>query len=376
MTTTYTIPAAAAVEFTAALAKMNKRAVRLGCESLRIVSSTPATVEIDDIKFPALRVEVEGLMPSFEGWDFAASVEALDSGKNIFHGPLTSSIPAAYTQSGHSCEHCGHNRKRNASFILRNGDSFKQVGSTCINDFLGGNRLPVFAFVRNSRELLGEFESFSNAHISEVGVVAILTAAAATIRTKGFVKKTGYDVSYNDGPVPTAMLVDSFLTDVRNPKRFIAPITDEDEVKAESVREWLVNHENTQSEYLQKLIDLAAATRVQRRNIGILASSVAAYDREMERKTQALASPSNHVGTVGKREHFTLEFVKVKVLPDYGFGCSNLYTFQDTKGNTVKWKTAGQFEFSGTVKLVGTVKKHGEWNGVKETELTRCKIAC
>lgn len=370
-TTTATIPASAQAAFVTALAKLNRRAARLGCDPLTIVSTVDTIVEIDRVKFPALRLEIAGTTPTFAGWTFAASVEALDTGKNIFHG--VSDIPARFANTGHACEHCNQNRKRNSSFILSHeaGD-YKQVGSTCINDFLGGNHLPVFNFLSNAREILSEFENFANATIDSVSVITTLVASAATIREHGFVKKTGHDVY--SGTVPTASKVESFLIDVRNPKRFIPNITEADEAKAEAVRAWLVNHEGTQNDYLQKLIDLAAATRVSSRNIGILASSIAAYDRELERKAQVLASPSNHVGTVGKREIFTVSLTGCKVLPDYGYGCSNLYSFEDENGNILKWKTQAQIERTGTFQITGTVKSHGAWNGVSETELTRCKV--
>lgn len=371
-TTTTTIPASAFAQFAVAIAKLNNRASKLGCAPLTIVNLAAHTVKIDGIDFPAITLEITGTTPSFAGWTFAASVEALDTGKNIFHGD-SKGIPAHYSASGHACEHCNQNRRRNASYVLRSdAGAFKQVGSTCINDFLGGNHLPVFTFLSNARETLREFESFANASITSVSVIDTLVASAATVREHGFVKKTGYE---GDGAFPTASLVESFLVDVRNPQRFQPNITEADEVKAESVRAWLVNHVDTQSDYLQKLIDLAAASNVSTRNIGILASAITAYDREMDKKTQALASPSNHVGTVGKRETFTVSLTGCKVLPDYGYGCSNLYSFKDVDGNVIKWKTQGDFDFPDSFKLVGSVKKHGEWNGVKETELTRCKLA-
>lgn len=371
MNTTTTIPASAFAAFATAIAKLNNRATKLNCAPLEIISHEAHTVKIDGIDFPAITLEINGTTPSFAGWTFAASVEVLDSGKNIFHGD-SKGIPAHYSASGHACEHCNQNRRRNASYVLRSdAGAFKQVGSTCINDFLGGNHLPIFTFLSNAQETLREFESFANAAITSISVINTLVASAATVRENGFVKKTGHDVY--SSTTPTAMLVESFLVDVRNPKRFQPNVTEADEVKAESVRTWLTNHVDTQSDYLQKLIDLAAASNVSTRNIGILASAITAYDREMERKAMASASPSNHVGIVGKRETFTVSLTGCKVLPDYGYGCSNLYSFKDADGNILKWKTQNEFDFSGEFKLTGSVKKHGEWNGVKETELTRCK---
>lgn len=57
-------------------------------------------------------------------------------------------------------------------------------------------------------------------------------------------------------------------------------------------------------------------------------------------------------------------------------GVTVLYRFIDINGNVIIWKSskyiADEKEIS---KLTGTIKEHKDFNGVKQTIVTRCKIA-
>jgi hypothetical protein len=62
---------------------------------------------------------------------------------------------------------------------------------------------------------------------------------------------------------------------------------------------------------------------------------------------------------------------------DNGYGASSLYRMLDAEGNVFKWfSSSGILDdmISETVTIIGTVKGHGEWKGVAETSLTRCKL--
>jgi hypothetical protein len=367
---TTTIPFRNFSDFLSGLQRLNRRAQRLGVDPLVPSFGDTYNITVDDREVTAIDITVDGKIPSFQGWNFVASVEKLDTGLNIFHGESANKVPERFKHSGHSCEHCNQNRNRNASYIVENSlnGEFKQVGSTCVNDFLGGNVLPVFSFVSTVRELLNREWDFGSGTRTHISVLETLAVSSAIIREHGFAKKTGWD-QYSGDPIPTAFLVEKHFCGRSDIK-----ILDEDRDKAEATKEWLVNHEGTQNDYLQKLISLCAASYVDNRNIGILASAIAAYDREIERKNVAASQPSKHVGKVGERLKFALTLAYHRVLPDYGYGPSNLYTFKDREGNLLKWKTAGDFDFEGEVTIVGTIKEHSVWNNREETVLTRCKV--
>ena len=58
------------------------------------------------------------------------------------------------------------------------------------------------------------------------------------------------------------------------------------------------------------------------------------------------------------------------------WGVTVLYRFIDINGNVIIWKSskyiADEKEIS---KLTGTIKEHKDFNGVKQTVVTRCKVA-
>ena len=57
------------------------------------------------------------------------------------------------------------------------------------------------------------------------------------------------------------------------------------------------------------------------------------------------------------------------------YGTTFLYRFVDDAGNVFVWKASGAYNVFDGVTIKGTVKDHSEYQGVKQTVLTRCKIA-
>lgn len=118
-----------------------------------------------------------------------------------------------------------------------------------------------------------------------------------------------------------------------------------------------------------------------------------AKEREERRKAEeARKAISQHVGNVGERitATVTLEKKVTYEVPSYmGFGKDTkwIYIFKDESGNKFVWKTSKPFWLDGddgymkpvsegdTVKIKGTVKEHGEYNGERQTEIQRVKVA-
>ena len=84
---------------------------------------------------------------------------------------------------------------------------------------------------------------------------------------------------------------------------------------------------------------------------------------------------SSWVGTVGKREEFTVT-VKRIIECETRYGFSDLYIMEDSSGNVLKWFTSSfcEMEQGSTYNIKATVKDHSEYNDVKETMLTRVKV--
>ena len=86
--------------------------------------------------------------------------------------------------------------------------------------------------------------------------------------------------------------------------------------------------------------------------------------------------PSEWIGEVGKRITFTVSLVRVHSFQNY-YGISNVYNFKDEAGNEITWfsKVDLQKDIGDVFKLTATVKDHSEYNGRKQTIITRAKLA-
>ncbi|ATS92117.2 hypothetical protein HMSP1_72 [Sinorhizobium phage HMSP1-Susan] len=80
---------------------------------------------------------------------------------------------------------------------------------------------------------------------------------------------------------------------------------------------------------------------------------------------------SEHIGTVGKREIFTVTITGIAALESF-YGDSFLHFMKDAAGNVVIYKgTKKLAEKGATVTIKATVKAHGERDGIKQTTLQR-----
>lgn len=104
---------------------------------------------------------------------------------------------------------------------------------------------------------------------------------------------------------------------------------------------------------------------------------------EAKRQESRPRKPSTHTGEVGKRAEFRLVLEKVLVFGEYSpFGPTYLSIFSDSEDRKLVWKSSTRPHFTGgklvecdtCVLVKATVKAHSEYQGTKQTELTRCKV--
>lgn len=100
-----------------------------------------------------------------------------------------------------------------------------------------------------------------------------------------------------------------------------------------------------------------------------------------EAEEKARKAISKHIGQVGDKLDLTVTLEKrawfdVPSFRGYGMDTMYVYTFRDEQGNALVWKTGKGlvFESGEKVHLTGTIKNHDEYDGEKQTTLTRCKV--
>lgn len=82
-----------------------------------------------------------------------------------------------------------------------------------------------------------------------------------------------------------------------------------------------------------------------------------------------------YFGNVGDKVQLSLKLVKVGGY-ETQFGYTSVYTFEDSENHQFVWKTGCGIDADkgSMVTIKGSVKAHSEYKGIKQTELTRCKV--
>lgn len=86
---------------------------------------------------PYVMFTLTAAQPKLNGWSFLATINHTDDGNIVRSMPGTEPDPA-WQIAKPNCDHCSINRKRNNSYIVQNEKGVvKQVGSSCLSDFIG-----------------------------------------------------------------------------------------------------------------------------------------------------------------------------------------------------------------------------------------------
>jgi hypothetical protein len=163
-------------------------------------------------------------------------------------------------------------------------------------------------------------------------------------------------------------------------------VQEADEAIATLAQEWAAElPDSITNDYLWNVRVVANMGEITGRNFGIAVSMISAYQREVEklagiereRKTRPV---SQFVGTIGKREDFTVTLNKT-IGFEGQYGTTTLHIFTDAAGNRLTWFKSGSSDMDETHTYIikGTVKAHEVYTNKagrdeNQTVLTRCKI--
>lgn len=368
--------------------KLNARAAKKGLSGHWEFTRVERVVEEDTHPVTGLKVEkvfyecqIGGSPLAYDGWQFIATLDWDEHAGLIVRAmPGAAQVEREGLRKGW-CDHCKTTRTRRVTYVVRdtNNGQQLQVGRSCIKDFTGwaGN---VAWLEKNTPSEEGGW--FGESGRVDYSPTTVLATAWAVIKENGFVPTSHY------WETPTRDLVNIAL--YPNPKshkdmdfaRSLRPLADEAAGRAEAIREFIASDDfGGDSDYVLNLKAAAAGARVSPRNFGLLVSAPQAYARHQERtlireKAAKVGENSTHYGEVKKR--YELEVTVAGLRYIHGdYGTTTLYTLLDGEGNVFKWFASDDKlgEDEGTrFRIKGTVKKHDEFNGTKQTVLTRCTV--
>lgn len=339
----------------------------------------------------AVWVRVDGQQPKLAGWSLAARLERLATDERMVRNVPGVEIPARFRDTGYTCEHCNAARDRKDCFVVVNeAGEFKQVGASCLKDFLGHNPAAMLKFFSNFGGMCDEFGEWIATGMrlpNVIDTLEVLQYAAAAIRVHGWVSRKAADAYYekSDGQnslLPTSRIVHACIspgTENDHRTRKALKPTEADEKLAAETLAWVRGWEDTKSDYELNLKIALKHDVMDPRTIAIAVSAPASMLRYLSREAELgmkrkEAANSNWRGELKERLHgiqAKISFVKHGASD---FGSTTLIKFVADNGDILTWFASGhhQVKPGDAVILTGTVKRHTEYNGAKETQLSRC----
>lgn len=381
--------------------RIRNKCEKYGCDfHFAEVGEDFRTVELENGEKVVARfvlVEAEGVAV-VNGWKFVASVEHTPKG-NIINKAFDIEVPERYYTSEAICEHCKSNRHRKDTFIVMNEETgeFKQVGKSCLKDFTGGMNAEGVAQYTSLFDELIEGEEITGGSFGEsyFPVKDFLMYAAETIKHFGYVRTQDTGESTRDRAADYYKIEHGGrFFNVEEKERikremqsvsFNANATNNCEL-VEKALAWL-NSQSEDNNYMHNLKTACSLEYTTYRNLGIITSLFPTFNRDLEyqaEKTeqekqralkQASEQKSMHIGTVGDRIEIDVHSIECVTSWETQYGYTRLYKIVDCNGNVYTWKTSNFVEEEKVNKVKGTVKSHNEYRGIKQTEITRCKIA-
>jgi hypothetical protein len=375
------------------IAKINARAEKRGftgrfeitAERFERTTRNELGFDITEVLY---RAKITGETPKYNDWTFLARVDRVADSFTIATAPGVEYVDRDLVRAGH-CDHCGIDRDRNNTYLVRHTDgTIKNVGSTCIKDFLGwtGN----FAFI-SEEDVERDCFGVSGTGERTYTVETVLAAAHAATRAFGWVPSSA---AYGQ---PTSAVVRLLIGAVRPTRRDIEALAparayiDEAKERAAIVKAWVLSEEfSGRSTYVDNLKVAVAAEEIGWKLIGIVASAPQAYTRHLESAAERAAREAQWAAEKAARETAQAASVflgkpKDKIVVkgtlaaikyiEGDYGTTVLYTVLTAEGNLVKWFASSEYfgDKEGVeVHFRGTVKDLDEFKGTKATVVTRC----
>jgi hypothetical protein len=294
-----------------------------------------------------------------------------------------------YRLSNGHCDHCKTSRYRKETFVVEHTDgTTKIVGRSCIADFLGTDKINKFMWALAWPKMVADMMAgyFDDERMPRVDpsydIIRVLALAKHSIDEHGYVTvgyaQEHYSEFAKNNPIATRDRMWLLLHGNSWATPSIAPYypTKEEIEYAENVLTWANENiltKTNKSDFDWNVCQMLQAEIVKSRYMGFAVAIVSMYRKATEiAVTKASRKPSEWVGNVKDRIDFDIKFLNSYGF-DTSFGWMTINKFEDADGNTIVWKTGNNENFEqGTFYLCkATVKKHEDYKGWKQTEISR-----
>lgn len=377
---TYTINVAFLEKLTAKLANFNKKFAKYGNGSVTFEVSEPYAIKSSKTStmIEVVDVTVEGSYKVCD-YEFVACLDwDIETKQNIIKtASIDVKVPVEYRTRNY-CDHCNTTRNRKSTVLLRNVESgeYRQVGKGCVKDYLGRDIADYASYLSlfdNLDEFIKEDSFTSEKPLFKVR--DILLQVIEDVKRFGYISKAK---SWDNNCLSSAQRCYAAFNRTRDEDGLICEIYD---VTEESMAKYLdveefVNNLSNEDDYIHNIQILINKHYVDFSNMGLVVSIYGYFLRETAKREELKKTeenPSKYIGNVGDKVSFTAVPECVYSM-DTEYGMYYIYKFTTSEGNVVIWKTS-KFLEDNEITLKGTVKTTEIYKGVKQTEVTRCRVA-
>jgi hypothetical protein len=406
---TITIALSSLESLESAVAKLNRRAIKLGFEQVVAEAGKAFLKYFKEATYRTFqevitsRVEItKEDYNELNGSQHSWTVEAVDITFNdVSHGfeghrivGLTENIDGIFTLNTFDesfdltdergtckCDHCGVNRSRNKVFFVAKTDSTDiiRLGSTCVSNYfvkedVAGNALAKFKFLEDVLNISNGYDEDEqwgegNSGTTHYDVKALLKWTVFTTAITGYVS-----VAKSREDETKIATKDAVLSNIFDEKTQLV-LTEAQEKQAEELYEW-AKEQGESNDYFNTVQQIIEADYCPSRLVGFVVGIFGWWNAANNKRIAKEANKSQHVGVVGERQEFTGVVKSVKSFETpYGTGyLTNVTCGEDTVIYFNQLKPRGTFESAvegDTVNFFAAVKEHGEFNSVKQTTVSR-----
>lgn len=365
--------------------------------SYEVLDSEFINVESDKKKEPNYQkfyiIKTSG-EAKINNWEFIAVLEPMGDMNIIKRYNTEVELPERFRNAENVCEHCNTKRNRKELFVVRNTETneFKQIGRQCLMEYTNGLSAEFVANYMEWKDIFSGYEddsadwsSMGGSYRNYYEVKEILSYAIVITQHFGFRKSEDENstVSRVQGLVWDMMktLEEWYRNENRDIKKSDF-YTDEVESKANEIVEYYLELDDN-SEFIHNVKTILREHYVGRKQFGIISCLPYCYNKAMERvrlqderklENENTRAYSKHFGEIGKR--YAVQDVTLSCITSFEtyYGLMSIYKFIDVDNNVFIWKTGTYKDTDKKYSITFTVKGHTEYDGIEQTEVTRCRL--
>ena len=328
-----------------------------------------------------------------DGVRFIGSVEVEEGGTILRMVPGEETPEGFERPDSHNCDHCGTRRDRVKSYLVREADgSIKQIGSSCLELYFGVKVRGLWVLgaftaddLRAMAEEADERDGYSGGGRVSAFSVRHLIALALVISNggKGFVSKGAardreWLIATADDVMNTITFRpgrdQSLNAEMAARQQAAAEVADAD------IDAVLTFADTLSGDYGMNAQAAARSNHIGYRSTGVLISLVGVWYRAQEKAAAAATERATvlneFVGEPKQRLRGLVLTVRTVREIEGDYGISTLLVMRDAEGHTFKWFSSSVYgvDAGDVLTLDATVKGHEEYEGTKQTVITRGKV--